>query len=120
MDLGTAICTPQRPACLICPLAELCQARAEGIQEELPVLEVKAPVPHITVTAAIIQQDGKVLLARRPSHGLLGGMWEFPGGKQEPGEDLPEALRARNPRGAGSRDPGPRAIRYLQSRLYAF
>ena len=93
MDLGTAICTPQRPACLVCPLAELCQARAEGIQEELPVLEVKTPVPHITVTAAIIQLDGKVLLARRPSHGLLGGMWEFPGGKQEPGEDLPEALR---------------------------
>jgi len=93
MDLGTAICTPQRPACLICPLAELCQARAEGIQEELPVLEVKAPVPHIMVTAAIIQQDGKVLLARRPSHGLLGGMWEFPGGKQEPGEEMAEALK---------------------------
>jgi A/G-specific adenine glycosylase len=93
MDLGATICTPQRPACLVCPLAELCQALAEGSQEELPVLEEKARVPHITVTAAVIQLDGKVLLAKRPANGLLGGMWEFPGGKQEPGEELAEALR---------------------------
>jgi A/G-specific adenine glycosylase len=93
MDLGTAICTPQRPACPLCPLAEPCQARAEGSQEELPVLAEKKAIPHITVTAAVIQLDGKVLLARRPAHGLLGGLWEFPGGKQEPGEELIEALK---------------------------
>ena len=93
MDLGSAVCTPQKPACLLCPLAEFCQARAEGSQEELPLLEEKAPVPHITVTAAIIQMDGRVLLARRPARGLLGGLWEFPGGKQEPGEELAAALK---------------------------
>ena len=93
MDLGAGICTPQRPACLVCPLAEHCQARALGVQEERPVLESKPPIPHITVTAAVIQRDGQVLLARRPSRGLLGGMWEFPGGKQEPGEELEQTLQ---------------------------
>jgi A/G-specific adenine glycosylase len=56
------------------------------------VLDQKAPVPHFTVTAAIIHRAGQVLLARRPSKGLLGGLWEFPGGKLEPGENLPQGL----------------------------
>ncbi len=93
MDLGSAICTPQNPVCLLCPLMELCQARALGVQEQRPVLPEKAPVPHITVSAAVIQRDGQVLISRRPQDGLLGGMWEFPGGKLEPGETLAACLR---------------------------
>ncbi len=92
MDLGSAICTPHNPACLLCPINSFCRAYALGIQEQRPVLEEKAPVPHITVTAAVLRRDGLVLLARRPASGLLGGMWEFPGGKQEPGESLPQTL----------------------------
>ena len=49
-------------------------------------------IPHIHVAAAVIRRKGRVLIARRPSSGLLGGMWEFPGGKQQEGETLPEAL----------------------------
>jgi len=93
MDLGTAICTPRAPACLICPLMALCQAQALGVQEERPILEARPAIPHYTVTAAVIQRNGTVLIARRPSKGLLGGLWEFPGGKVEPGEDLPTGLR---------------------------
>ena len=93
MDLGASICTPQKPACLVCPLAEMCLARVQGLQEELPLLTAAAPVPHYTVTAAVIRRRGKILIARRPSHGLLGGLWEFPGGKLEAGETLPEGLR---------------------------
>jgi A/G-specific adenine glycosylase len=93
MDLGSAICTPQNPTCLLCPLAEFCQARALGVQDLLPVLPQKAPTPHITVSAAVIQRDGKVLIAHRPRGGLLGGMWEFPGGKREEGESLPDCLQ---------------------------
>ena len=93
MDLGSAICTPRAPACLICPLAGLCQAFAQGRQEQLPVLAEKPPVPHYIVTAAVIWRDGLVLIARRPSNGLLGGLWEFPGGKLENGEALDEGLR---------------------------
>jgi len=96
MDLGAGICTPRSPACLLCPLEEICQARALGVQEQRPVLDARPETPHYTVTAAIIQdpaQAGQVLIARRPAEGLLGGMWEFPGGKQQDGETLPECLR---------------------------
>jgi A/G-specific adenine glycosylase len=93
MDLGATICTPQKPACLVCPLSEVCRARIEGLQQELPVMEVRAPIPHYIVTAAIIQRGATVLIARRPSHGLLGGLWEFPGGKLEDGETLSQGLQ---------------------------
>jgi A/G-specific adenine glycosylase len=93
MDHGSSICTPQRPACLICPIAAWCEARALGVQEERPVLDAKPVVPHYTVTAAILTRGDEILIARRPSTGLLGGMWEFPGGKLEEGETLQEALR---------------------------
>lgn len=93
MDLGSSLCTPRAPACLLCPLASFCEARALGVQEERPVLEAKPAVPHYTVTAAVITKTGQVLIARRPSNGLLGGMWEFPGGKVEPGETLAAGLQ---------------------------
>ena len=94
MDLGASLCLPRNPACLLCPLRDLCKARALGIQEQRPVLKPKARVPHYTVTAAVLHRDGKILLAKRRAKGLLGGMWEFPGGKVEKGESL-EACLAR-------------------------
>ncbi len=99
MDLGSAVCTPRAPDCPACPLEAVCQARALGIQEERPVMEARRPVPHYTVTAAVLRRSpaigpaDPVLIARRPPDGLLGGLWEFPGGKIEEGEDLPACLR---------------------------
>jgi A/G-specific adenine glycosylase len=93
MDLGALICTPRAPKCKECPLEDTCEARRLGIQEQRPVLLPKPMVPHYTVTAAVISRGGKVLIACRPPHGLLGGLWEFPGGKQQEGEDLPACLR---------------------------
>lgn len=93
MDLGALICTPQSPDCHLCPLAKECQALAKGVQQDRPVRQPKTKPPHHTVTAAIIQRNGQVLIAQRPQNGLLGGLWEFPGGKQEPGEDLVDCLR---------------------------
>jgi A/G-specific adenine glycosylase len=93
MDLGATVCLPTAPHCHLCPLAELCRARALGLQEERPVRRARAETPHYTVTAAVIRREGKVLLARRPAEGLLGGLWEFPGGKQQDGEDLQACLR---------------------------
>lgn len=93
MDLGALICTPKDPNCPACPLAEQCAARALNIQEELPVVPSKKKLPHHIVTAAVIQRNGCVLIAQRPSNGLLGSMWEFPGGKLQPGEDLTFCLQ---------------------------
>jgi A/G-specific adenine glycosylase len=93
MDLGALVCTPRSPDCNRCPLAGECRAYRLGIQEERPVLEQKAPIPHLTVTAAVIVQRGRLMIAQRPERGLLGGLWEFPGGKLEPGETLADCLR---------------------------
>jgi A/G-specific adenine glycosylase len=92
MDLGATICLSKKPRCLLCPLSKICQAYQQGMQEQRPVLKAKAEVPHYTVTAAVIRRDGKILLAKRPSKGLLGGMWEFPGGKIERNETLEDCL----------------------------
>jgi A/G-specific adenine glycosylase len=63
-----------------------------GVQNERPVVKKKAPTPHYDVTAAIIRYRGKYLITQRPLDKLLGGLWEFPGGKQEAGESLQECL----------------------------
>ncbi len=93
MDLGATVCLPRRPACPTCPLESHCRARRLGVEQKRPVMRPRQKVPHYVVTAAVIRRRGRVLLAKRPSKGLLGGMWEFPGGKLEEGEDLPSALR---------------------------
>jgi len=93
MDLGATLCTPRLPACPRCPLAEDCQARLLGLQEQRPVRGDKRPQPHYIVTAAVIRDRGLVLIAQRPAHGLLGGLWEFPGGKLQSGEDLASCLQ---------------------------
>jgi A/G-specific adenine glycosylase len=93
MDLGATICSPRSPDCPRCPIASICQANLLGLQDELPVVTEKKPIPHYLVAAAVIKRDEKVLIARRPSRGLLGGLWEFPGGKVETGESFPVALQ---------------------------
>ena len=88
MDLGASLCSPKKPVCEECPLNESCQANLQGNQEQRPVILPRPPIPHLTVTAAVIIQEGKMLIACRPPRGLLGGLWEFPGGKLQDGEDL--------------------------------
>ena len=92
MDLGSSICLPSKPKCLICPLQKYCLAFERGVQEQRPVMPEKKPIPHYIVVAAILQRNQLYLLAQRPAKGLLGGLWEFPGGKLEAGETLPVAL----------------------------
>ena len=99
MELGQTLCLSQNPRCLLCPLTADCLARQRGTQGERPVKPLRKNIPHYDVVAGIIWQNdergaaGKFLIAQRPLDGLLGGLWEFPGGKQEEGETLPQALR---------------------------
>jgi A/G-specific adenine glycosylase len=102
MDLGATICLPRNPRCLLCPLMEICEARANGTQEQRPVLKPRKETPHFIHAAGVIVRrivnppHDMVLLAKRPSKGLLGGMWEFPNGRVEgePAEELESALEA--------------------------
>ena len=95
MGWGSTICSSGVPRCLLCPLREHCLAVQQGRQAELPVRERRKPRPHHTVTAGVIwdQAGEQILVAQRPTDALLGGLWEFPGGKQERGESLAECLR---------------------------
>lgn len=96
MDLGASICIPKNPRCLLCPVMDLCKARENGTREFRPVRKPKKSVPHYVHAAGVIVRRGRVLLAQRPSKGLLGGMWEFPNGRVEgdPAEELGKALEA--------------------------
>jgi len=95
MDLGATICLPKNPRCSECPLKDFCLAQKLGVQEARPVLKPKAEIPHVVHSAAVITQRGRVLLAKRPSKGLLGGMWEFPNGRVEadPARGLAKAIK---------------------------
>ncbi|MCC6904826.1 MAG: A/G-specific adenine glycosylase, partial [Anaerolineae bacterium] len=91
MELGRLVCTPKSPACAECPLRDLCTSYAAGTVSERPVRRPRATTPHYDVVAGVIRRaDGALLIAQRRLDGMLGGLWEFPGGKREPGESLPE------------------------------
>ena len=99
MDLGAMICLPKNPRCLLCPLMKICLARQNGTQAQRPVTRPKKAVPHYVHAAGVIVRrignSPDVLLAQRPSDGLLGGMWEFPNGRVngDPAEELADALK---------------------------
>jgi A/G-specific adenine glycosylase len=99
MDLGAAICTPKKPACVLCPIADACLARTEGRQEDYPVRAEKVERPTRYGHAYVaVRDDGAVLLRARPDSGLLGGMSEPPGSDWTPtpaasGPPFPAAWR---------------------------
>jgi A/G-specific adenine glycosylase len=93
MDLGATICTPRNPACDNCPLMDHCLAFQRGVQEQRPVKKARSSGPSVHAAAAVIIENGTVLIGRRPEDKLLGGLWEFPGGKLEPDEDLKDCLK---------------------------
>ncbi len=105
MELGARVCIPKGVRCGECPLAGQCAARRLRIQEQLPVRRPRKAAPHYIIVAGAIApegaggggSDGRVenpcyLLGKRPPASMLGGLWEFPGGKVEPGETHAEAL----------------------------
>ena len=93
MDLGAVECTPRAPRCCDCPWSEDCRAERLGVQEQRPVRAARSKTPHYDIAVGVIWKAGRVLIQKRPAAGLLGGLWEFPGGKVEDGETLEAALR---------------------------
>ena len=94
MDLGATVCTTHNSACSVCPWRGHCQAYNLDIQSQIPMSETRAPIPHKQIGVAVIWNDrGQILIDRRKPDGLLGGLWEFPGGKVEVGETIADCIQ---------------------------
>lgn len=93
MELGATICLPRTPLCRECPVLSWCDAAAAGDPERFPVKKKKAPIPHYTIVVGLLKDaSGRYFVQRRPESAMLGGLWEFPGGKCKEGEQLDDAL----------------------------
>ncbi|TCD57543.1 A/G-specific adenine glycosylase [Synechococcus sp. BS56D] len=93
MDLGATLCTPRNPACSRCPWQDRCAAYASGTPDAFPVAEPSRSIPFQVIGVGVVLNDaGEVLIDQRLNEGLLGGLWEFPGGKQEPGEAIEHTI----------------------------
>lgn len=94
MDLGATLCRSHQPNCHRCPWQAHCRAYHLNLQSQIPMTRAKAPLPHKHIGVAVIWNDRQqVLIDQRKPEGLLGGLWEFPGGKLEPGETVEECIR---------------------------
>ncbi len=116
MELGALLCRPRNPLCLRCPVREFCRAEHEEKQDIIP-----APRRHvfekIEAAVAVIERDGRFLVQQRPRTGLLAGLWEFPGGKLEPGETPRKAVRRELMEETGVR---PEGLRYLTTVRHSY
>ncbi len=99
MELGARICTPSQPDCIACPLDAQCTALAQERVHEVPLTGDRPDQPTKVVVAVLAEADEGLLLRRRPSDGLLGGLWGLPMAEREPGESL-QATAARSLGGA--------------------
>lgn len=91
MELGAMVCRNKEPLCILCPVSKFCRAYAQGKQEIIPRPK-KRVLKDISAVIAIIEKNGKYFIQKRPSKGLLAGLWEFPGGKVKKGESKSKAL----------------------------
>ena len=92
MELGALVCRSREPMCLQCPVKSHCLAYQKGIQEVIPTIK-KTNIQDVEASIGVIRCRKKYFIQKRSSKGLLAGLWEFPGGKLEPGESPLKALK---------------------------
>ncbi len=93
MDIGALICTPTSPNCCICPWRDYCFAYSIKKPTSYPVKDRTKALSVQTIGIGIVfNREGEILIDQRLDKGLLGGMWEFPGGKQELDECIKKTI----------------------------
>ena len=93
MELGALLCKPSTPLCDLCPVVSFCKANRHQQVAEFPMRKSRKKTPIFPCAVGVIFKKDKVLLTQRPQNGLLGGLWEFPGGKIKPDESPMAACR---------------------------
>jgi A/G-specific adenine glycosylase len=79
MDLGATLCTPRNPQCADCPVATSCQAKQQGLEQDIPAPKPRKALPVRSCLMAIAQNAAnEVWLERRPNSGIWGGLWTLP------------------------------------------
>lgn len=91
MELGALVCRPLNPLCDECPVALDCSALSRGTPLAFPVRDARREVPRQKIAVGVVSDDNRVLITRRAEKGMLGGLWEFPGGKVRRGEKPADA-----------------------------
>lgn len=91
MELGALICKPRNPLCETCPLTRRCMAYQSRQVADFPKRQKARPIPQYDIAVGVVFKDNHVLITRRKTDGLLGGLWEFPGGEIKNGESAQAA-----------------------------
>jgi A/G-specific adenine glycosylase len=81
MELGALVCKPKNPDCNACPVNIGCRAKRGGHVDQFPKRIQKPKTPLRKIAVGVVYRNSHMLITRRKSEGLLGGLWEFPGGK---------------------------------------
>jgi len=92
MELGALVCIARNPRCRICPIITHCQACSLDLVAQRPVLTAPPKTIFIEMATGILAHEGKILLQKRKAQGVWANLWEFPGGRLEPGETPEMAL----------------------------
>ena len=87
MELGAIVCKPNKPECGHCPLQTECLAYRSDRVKKFPKKLKSAPLPVYHIAVGVVAKKNHVLITQRKPDGLLGGLWEFPGGKIRKDED---------------------------------
>jgi A/G-specific adenine glycosylase len=86
MELGALVCTPKKPRCLLCPIADDCLARRAGLENALPEPTPRPEPVVVIMAAAVVKRGERLLMYRRQSEELMRDLWELPGGQCRQGE----------------------------------
>lgn len=92
MELGAIICRPKNPKCQECPISLNCIGYLKIQPENYPNPKNYKAKPHHVIVAGIFWRNKLFYIQKRDENGMLGGLWEFPGGKVEKNETLISAL----------------------------